>query len=115
MKPKRLVIVRFRQGRQKWEVDYLDPRDSKRYRPLFDTESAAHERANKVAQELTDGVPVVADRDVLLKGFAPSSLEAPKPDISARTSRSYKQSLDHYALPRLGKRRVRDPRPRPLL
>src|SRR5260370_2929149 len=115
MKPKRLVVVRYRQGRQKWEVDYLDPRDGKRYRPLFDIESEAHERANKIAQELTDGVPVVADRDITLKDYAPQWLAARKPQITARTYRRYKQTLYHYVLPRLGKLRVREIRPRHLL
>lgn len=117
MKPKRLVIVRFRQTRQKWEVDHpsLSATGPRRLRPTFGSELEAQAYAAKVAQALTDGVPIVADRDILLKDYAPKWLEARRPDISARTARSYTQSLDHYVLPRLGTLRVREIRPRHLL
>lgn len=115
MKAKRLVVVRYRQDRSQWEVDYLDPRDCRRHRPLFDFEAEAHELAQRVAQELTDGVPIVADRDIVLQDYALRWLESRHGDIAQRTYRSYRQSLNHYVLPALGHLRLREIRPRQVL
>src|SRR5712691_755119 len=60
MKPKRLVVVRFRQDRNKWEVDHPNPPGGgpARSRPLFATETEATEYAAKIAKRLEAGAPV---------------------------------------------------------
>ncbi len=60
MKPKRLVVVRFRQDRGRWEVDHANPPgvSPARSRPTFGSEAEATEYAAKVAKRLTAGAPV---------------------------------------------------------
>lgn len=59
MKPKRLVVVRFRKDRTKWEVDYFNPPGSvpPRVRRLFATEEEALRHAAQVAPRLDAGTP----------------------------------------------------------
>ena len=73
MKPKRLVIVRPRQDRGKWEVDHPNPSPTgpRRCRPLFATEVDATAYAAMITKQLSDGMPVVADRDIVLSDYAP--------------------------------------------
>jgi hypothetical protein len=57
VKPKRLVVVRFRKDRTKWEVDYFNPPGSvpPRVRRLFATEEEALRHAAQVAPRLDAG------------------------------------------------------------
>jgi integrase len=59
VKPKRLVVVRFRKDRTKWEVDYFNPPGSvpPRVRRLFATEEEALRHAAQVAPRLDAGTP----------------------------------------------------------
>jgi integrase len=59
MKPKRLIVIRFRQDRQKWEVDHANPPGvgPARSRPVFATEAEAQEHAAKVIKRLEVGAP----------------------------------------------------------
>ena len=88
MKPKKLVVVRFRQDRQKWECDYRVPTamGSKRLRPLFDDEVTAVEHANKMTKELNAGAPVATvAKDVTLKDYSATWLEARRGIVEARS------------------------------
>lgn len=69
MKPKRLVVVRFRQDRTKWEVDYLNAPGSTpfRVRRLFATEEEALRHAAQVAPRLDATVPPVQDAAMTLR------------------------------------------------
>ena len=68
MKPKRLVVVRFRQDRNKWEVDHANPPGvwPARSRKLFETEAEATEYAAKVAKRLEAGTPAAQDPNMTL-------------------------------------------------
>src|SRR5262245_6633235 len=68
MKPKRLVVVRYRQSRRKWEVDLANTPGAghARSRPLFATEAEAIEFAAKVAKRLEAGAPVAHDPGMTL-------------------------------------------------
>ena len=68
MKPKRLVVVRFRKDRTKWEVDYFNPPGSvpPRVRRLFATEEEALRHAAQVAPRLDAGTPPPHDRAMTL-------------------------------------------------
>src|SRR5437773_2422460 len=68
MKPKRLVVVRFRQDRNKWEVDHANPPGvwPARSRKLFETEAEATEYAAKVAKRLEAGAPPKGDPTMTL-------------------------------------------------
>ena len=69
MKPKRLVVVRFRQTRNKWEVDHVNAPGigPARSRPLFTTETEAVEHAAEVAKRLEAGAPVADDPTMTLE------------------------------------------------
>jgi len=111
VKPKKLVIVRFRSDRNKWECDYRLPTatGSKRCRPLFDDEAAATAHAAGITKNLNDGLPIIAaGKDVLLRDYAVTWLQARQGIVAARTLRCYNQCLHSYVLPRLGHMRVRD-------
>jgi len=110
VKPKKLVVVRYRQDRQKWECDYSfpTPTGTKRLRPLFDDESAAVGHASEITRKLNDGLPVItASKDILLRDYAPMWLEARKGIIAARTVICYSDLLKNYVLPKLGHLKVR--------
>jgi integrase len=68
VKPKRLVVVRFRQQRAKWEVDYFNPPGSvpSRVRRLFATEEDALKHAAMVAPRLDIAAPPVQDQTMTL-------------------------------------------------
>ena len=44
-----IIKIRPRKDRGKVECDYTDPRDGRRYRRVFDTESEAHDHAKTMA------------------------------------------------------------------
>ena len=69
MKPKRLVVIRFRQDRQKWELDYFNPPGvfPRRPRPLFATEGDALDEAAKVRKRLEEGAPIADDPTITLE------------------------------------------------
>jgi integrase len=111
VKPKKLVVVRYRQDRQKWECDYSfpTPTGTKRLRPLFDDESGAVAHASEITKKLNDGLPIITvGRDIMLKDYAPQWLQARDGIIAARTLRCYDQCLRGYVLPKLGALRIRD-------
>jgi len=68
VKPKRLVVVRFRQQRTKWEVDYFNPPGSvpSRVRRLFATEEEALKHAAAVAPRLDIAAPPVQGQAMTL-------------------------------------------------
>ena len=68
MKPKRLVVVRYRQNRQRWEVDHINPPGStyRRTRRLFETEEQALSYANTMAPRLDAAAPPVKDQAMTL-------------------------------------------------
>ena len=113
-KPKRQVVVRFRQDRGKWEVDYLNPPGVRphRPRPLFDTEEAAHAHAAEVVKTLNDASPIVEDRNILLKQYVQKWLNVKAHEIEARTLATHESCLTRYVLPALGHLRIRDLRRR---
>ena len=69
MKPKRLIVVRFRKNRQKWEVDRWNPpgSDPVRSRTLFDTEEAALTYAAELAPRLGAAAVPVRDQNIKLE------------------------------------------------
>jgi integrase len=93
MKPKRLIVVRFRQDRGKWEADYRTPPGSvpPRVRRLFDSEEAALRYAAQVAPRLDAAAPPVRDAAMTLGAAFDRYLElrARRPSIveDRRTAR----------------------------
>jgi integrase len=69
MKPKRLVIIRFRQDRGKWEVDHANPPGvgPARSRPTFATEEEATKHAAKIVERLQAGAPIADDPTMTLE------------------------------------------------
>src|SRR5438105_15144476 len=69
MKRKRLVIIRVRQDRAKWEVDHANPPGvaPARSRTLFETEVQAQEYAAKVIKRLEAGAPAADDPTLTLE------------------------------------------------
>jgi integrase len=65
MKPKRVIVVRYRQRRDKWEVDINAP-GQPRSRPMFATEEEAEDYAQNVRKRLGAGVPVASDPNMTL-------------------------------------------------
>jgi len=110
VKPLRLVVVRYRTDRHKWEVDYRvpTPAGTKRCRPLFDDEESATQHAAQITKKLNDGLPVMtADKDILLRDYGPQWLEARKGIIATHTYMSYRDLLKNYVVPKLGHLKVR--------
>jgi integrase len=68
MKPKRLVVVRFRRDRERWEVDHVNPRGSpfRRTRRLFGSEEEALKYAAEIAPRLDAVAPPVKDQTMTL-------------------------------------------------
>ena len=68
MKPKRLVVVRYRKDRGKWEVDHTNPLGSvvARTRRLFATEEEALRYAAQVAPRLDAAAPPAQDSAITL-------------------------------------------------
>jgi integrase len=71
MKPKRLVVVRYRKDRGKWEVDAIMPPGSipARTRNLYDTEEAATTAAAELAPRLSSLEPVRDQHLTLAQAF----------------------------------------------
>jgi integrase len=68
MKPRRLVVVRFRQDRQRWEVDFQNPPGStyRRTRRVFGSEEEALAYAAMMAPRLDATAPPVQDQTMTL-------------------------------------------------
>ena len=78
MKPKRLIVVRFRKDRGKWEVDRWNPPGSEtaRSRTVFDTEEEALTYAAEIAPTLGAAAPPVRDQHITLEQAFTRYLEA---------------------------------------
>ncbi len=110
-KRKRRIVVRFRDNRQGWELDYLD-HSGRRRRPVFATEQAALDEAARVSRELAQGAPSVDDPDTTLATYADRWLAGGGGEIEPKTLASYRQLLTLHVLPVLGSLKVRDIRRR---
>ena len=106
-RPKRLIVVRFRTDRTLWEVDYRDVH-GRRHRPLFATEADALARAADLRKELEQGVAMVDDPDLTLRGFAEGWLDVGTQEMEPKTRASYRQLLDGHVLPQLGAIKLRE-------
>jgi len=71
MKPRRLVVVRFRRDRKKWEMDAMLPAGSTppRIRRLFDSEEEATAAAAEIAPRLSSLEPVRDQHMTLAQAF----------------------------------------------
>src|SRR5712692_2608711 len=78
MKPKRLIVVRFRKDRGKWEVDRWNPPGSEtaRSRTVFDTEEEALTYAAEIAPTLGAAAPPARDQHMTLEQAFTRYLEA---------------------------------------
>jgi hypothetical protein len=99
--PKRLVVIRFRRDRQKWEVDHPNPPGAgpRHSRPMFATEEEAHTYAAKVVVQLNQAATLapddapLPDRSILLRDFIAQSSRiarrswrrGPSPSIAHRS------------------------------
>jgi hypothetical protein len=110
-KRKRRIVVRFRDNRQGWELDYLD-HSGRRRRPVFPTEQAALDEAARVSRELAQGAPSVDDPDITLVTYADRWLAGGGREIEPKTLARYRQLLTLHVLPALGSLKVRDIRRR---
>lgn len=109
---KKIIKIRPRKDRGKFEVDYRD-HQGKRFRLLVGTEEEALAFAAKKAEELSQAPgPVVEHRDILLREYAALRLGVWKHHLAPRTIASYTERLTNHVLPILGDERVRDLRPR---
>jgi integrase len=105
-RPKRLIVVRFRESREMWEVDYRD-RHGKRHRPLFATETEALDEAAKFRKDL-EKAPLVDDPDLTLEQYAERWLQTAAHELEAKTRSSYAQLLKTHVFPTLGAVRLGD-------
>ncbi len=110
-KPRRRIVVRFRENRQGWELDYLD-HSGRRRRPVFPTEQAALDEAARVSRELAQGAPSVDDPDITLATYVDRWLASGGGEIEPKTLASYRQLLTLHVLPMLGSLKVREIRRR---
>src|SRR5258705_2019823 len=78
MKKKRLIVVRYRKDRAKWEVDYFNPPGSvpPRVRRVFATEEEALRHAAQVAPRLDAAAPPVKDAAMTLAAAFERYLQA---------------------------------------
>ena len=106
-RPKRLIVVRFRESRGMWEVDYRD-RHGKRHRPLFATEADALSDAAKRREDLEKTVALVNDPDLTLDQYTERWLQTAAHELETKTRGSYAQLLKSHVLPMLGSVRLRD-------
>jgi integrase len=105
---KRIIKIRERKDRAKWEVDYRD-HEGKRFRPLFDTEQEALDFAAEKRKELADGPGVeVEHKDITLRDYATLRLDVWRQHLAPRTLRSYEGLLTIHLLPALGHVKVRE-------
>lgn len=110
---RRQIVVRFREDRAGYEVDYRDVR-GKRHRPLFETEEAANEHVGKLAEELRSGLRDVDDPDLTLAVYVTRWLARAETEreIEPKTLGSYRYLLTTHIVPTLGPYRLRDLRPK---
>lgn len=109
---KRIIKIRERKDRGKWEVDFRD-HQGKRYRPLFDSEQEALHYADEKAKELSEAPgPIVDHQDITLRDYAALRLDMWKFQLAPRTIASYEERLRNHVLPTFGDVRVRDIRRR---
>jgi integrase len=104
---KRRVVVRFREDRSLWEVDYRDVR-GKRHRPLLATEAEALARAASERDTLEQGLPQLDNPDRTLRNYVEGWLETGALELEPKTRGSYRQLLHTHVLPALGAHRLRD-------
>src|SRR5262245_36713118 len=104
---KRLIVVRFRESRGMWEVDYRD-RHGKRHRPLYATEAEALGKAAELREDLEKTVAFVDDPDLTLKQYTERWLEHGMQELDHQTRASDAQLLKPHVLPILGALRLRD-------
>jgi hypothetical protein len=117
--PKRLVVIRFRRDRQKWEVDHPNPPGAgpRRSRPMFATEEEAHTYAAKVVVQLNQAATLapddapLPDRSILLRDFIAQFLQDRAAELAPRTLAGYRASLARVPASLTG-RRVADLRRR---
>ncbi len=107
MKKKKLVFVRFREDRNRWEADYRD-QTGKRHRPLFETEEQAHAHALEISQTIGRGVLPVADSEISLSEYVERWKATRQSQLAPRTFRSYCERLVNHVLPALGSYKVRE-------
>jgi len=106
---RKVIKIRVRKDKSQFEVDYTDPRDGKRHRPLFATEALANEHASKIAADLEGGAVVdVADPYLTLKAYADRWLAAPHDEITPETLANYRALLTRHVLPSLGSTQLRN-------
>ena len=101
-----MIVVRFRDQRSLWEVDYRDP-DGQRRRPLFGSEEEAYGHAAEVSRRLELNEPVPEHRDILLRDFVEQWKRLEVDRVGTRTYQGRVASLTRYVLPFLGHVRVR--------
>ena len=105
---KRLIVVRFRADRGRWELDYRDQHRT-RHRPLFESEAEALEEAAKKRKDLEQGIPLLDDPDLTVRGYAERWLAGGSTqELEAKTRESYRQLLDSHVLPILGHLKLRE-------
>jgi YD repeat-containing protein len=104
-RPKRMVIVRYREQRHVWEVDYQEA--GQRRRETFPDERTATAHASEVTERLETQTPPPLDYDILLRDFAQSwkRIEATRTD--QRTYEDRVTQLERRVLPLLGAVKVR--------
>jgi len=105
-KAKRRIVVRFRENRDAWEVDFRD-HGGKRHRPLFVTEEQALAHAAEVSRTLTQAVPLVNDPEITLSSYVARWLEGAQ-EIEGKTLGSYRHLLNMHVLPILGNLKLRE-------
>jgi len=99
MKPKRLIVVRYRMDRDKWEVDRQNPPGSNpaRSRTLFDSEEAALAYAAELAPRLGRTAPPVRDQNMTLGQAFTRFFEAKARKRSlAEDRRMARHLMDHF-------------------
>src|SRR2546427_680149 len=105
---KRLIVVRFRADRGRWELDYRDQHRT-RHRPLFESEAEALEEAAKKRKDLEQGIPLLDDPDLTVRGYAERWLAGGSTqELEPKTRESYRQLLDSHVLPILGHLKLRE-------
>src|SRR5712692_57612 len=107
MKPKRLIVVRFRKDRGKWEVDRWNPPGSEtaRSRTVFDTEEEALTYAAEIAPTLGAAAPPARDQHMTLEQAFTRYLEA----TARKRSHAQDERMAEYLKAHFGpKTRLRD-------
>jgi integrase len=106
---KRLIVVRPRQNRGKWEVDCRAIPGWTPRRAVFDTEEAAHYYASHVLQRIGQGLlPDQSPQPLTVREYSVRRLAVWKTQLAARTVRGYEHCLTRHVLPVLGDLPVRE-------